>query len=346
MKTKPHIQKIIIGYVHIRIATEEDIPQIINLNLKEYSLKENEAYDHFELVQWWGTQDLLTWHMKLIKANQGEILVAVENGTVVGELDFVISPHQNRGHVIWLLVDRDFRKKGIAEALIEAMRKHVENTGIVHIWTEAEDERTEQLYAKNGTIADVLQNYWLDLNVDVEGPLEQYDFKFEDGELSALFKRENPYKVRAKAIHSNLPKEKYIEILSELKRVVGDYLTPEFDLHQLVDSIENPSSQFIWGETTPMEIAEYEFDEGIVVAIVTQYTRIYVDGEVGIEQLKTVIVDLIYLLFQRGFVSLDIQVLKSRQYEKMLADLGFMLLEEDPIYNIGLKKGGGFGEFP
>ncbi len=337
MKTKPHIQINIMDYVNIRVATEQDIPQIVSLNLREYNLAEDEALDYFEQVQWWGTQSLLRWHMGLIKANHGEILVALENGKIVGELDYVISPHQRRGHVIWLLVDRDFRKMGIAEALIEAMREQVKKAGISHIWTEAEDERTEQLYEKNGTVADQLQNFWLDLNFDIDEPLEQYDFKFEEGEISELSKRKVLYTSIAKKIHSNLPKEKYIELFSNLKRAIGDYLTPRFDMMQLIESIDNLASQFVWGETTPMEVAEYKFDEGTVMALVTQYTRIYIEDGIGTEQLKAVIKDLIYLLFQRKFVSMDIQILKSRQYEKMLTNLGFVLLEEDPIYDIGSK---------
>ncbi|RMG40470.1 MAG: GNAT family N-acetyltransferase, partial [Methanobacteriota archaeon] len=98
-------------------ASLEHIPNIVTLNLREYGIPENEALEHFTELQWWGNQELLKWHFSNLQKNGGGILLAIdETGNILGELDYVKSIQEGRYHIIWILVDKEARRKGIAKS--------------------------------------------------------------------------------------------------------------------------------------------------------------------------------------------------------------------------------------
>lgn len=302
------------------------------MNLKEYEVAAEDALEHFEQLQWWGHPDLLEWHLTNLKENGGGILLAFnEEGRMVGQLDYVKSTIERRYHIIWLLVDKDFRRKGIAKSLIMELQRIAKENGILRIWTEAEDERTEALYRRIGNVADVLENYWIDLNFDLEGDISGYELVFEEGELVDAIPE--PWKPRLPVKEISLD-QITPDFFQEYQRIIGDYLTPEFDFTQLVSSINSMASQFVWGETAPLMMVKYILENGSIVVILTQYVRAFQKGKASKEELHEVILDVIHRLAVKNFLAVDIQVLKGRGLGRVFEEAGFAKVEEDPVFEI------------
>ncbi len=311
-------------------ATIEHIPEIVDFNLREYEVAENKALDHFNELQWWGHNDLLKWHFANLERNGGGILLAVDKNSIIrGQLDYVRSIQEERLHIVWLLVDKGMRRQGIAKSLIAELQRKGKREGIGKIWTEAEDERTEELYRSLGRVKDHLENYWIDLNFDFEEDLNRYELVFHEGELVETLPRKTDLEVREFRGNS-----KNMKMFAEYERIIGDYLTPEFDLSQLTSSINTLAGQFVWGETTPLEIAEYRLSNGKVLAILTQYVRIFKKGEAKAEEIQEVITDVVHRLALKNYEAVDVQVLKSRGLGPILQKAGFAKVEEDPVFEI------------
>ncbi|RMG23483.1 MAG: GNAT family N-acetyltransferase [Methanobacteriota archaeon] len=248
-------------------------------------------------------------------------------------MDYVKSIQEGRYHIIWILVDKEARRKGIAKSLIYELQKRGKREGIGKIWTEAEDERTEELYQSLGGIVDHLENFWIDLNFDLDEDPNDHELLFEDGELVDVIPRK--ISIRGKEIRWN---NNTGEVFAGYKRIIGDYLTPEFDLSQLTTSVGTMAQDFVWGDTTPMEMVEYTLENGKILAILTQYVRVYQKGEVNNEEIMGIIKDVVHRLACKNYEAVDVQVLRSRKLGKTLLATGFAKVEEDPVFQINCHK--------
>jgi GNAT superfamily N-acetyltransferase len=111
----------------VRAATEQDIPRIVEL----YEELMGERYD-------------LTRHetgpvFAEISAMAGhELLVAEEDGAVVGTLVLVIVPNLSHGALPWaivenMIVDPKYRRRGIARMLMEYAVAKAKQAGCSHL---------------------------------------------------------------------------------------------------------------------------------------------------------------------------------------------------------------------
>ncbi len=319
--------------MEIQLATENDLPEIVKMNLREYGISEEEKAYRFEELQWWGDLSLLEWHYSILKESGGGIIVAKVDNEIVGQLDYTVSIEDERLHIVWLLVDKEYRGRGIARKLIAELRKIADKKGMSSIWAEAEDERTEKLYLSEGKITDYLENYWIDLNFDLDHEEMDNNLVFKEGELYEVLPKQ-PTKLNRTEVIDGTKERKITDLFKGRRRVLGDYLTKEFDLLQMIKSKSTVAQPFVWGETPMLQIVKYPLQDGEIVAILTQYVRVYASGQYTENELENVLKGIIHRIFQLQFLAIDIQVLKSKKLGDTLQQLGFLKIEEDPVFDL------------
>ncbi len=293
----------------IRDANISDINAIVKLNVDEYwdsrsKWEKSSKLERWELASWWGDPYLLKWHFTVLESSNGGILIAVENNKIVAELDFVVSPDIVNGnkikrlHIIWLLVHKNYRHQGIATNLINELRKKFN----LPIWVEAEDERSDNLYKREGFVIRTIHNWELN-----NALIDTFEFNI----ITRNFKY-----IRNKLLNDNW------------SVIIGNYYAPLFDVNQLIYSKD--VNTFIWGNSGVAPVIEYE-NSGII-AILTQYPRIYVKQP---KNLENIIKDISRRIFMIGFDSIYLQTYAENNIDSMLKKIGYKYYENnDPVYQL------------
>ncbi len=311
----------------IRRFQKKDLPELVSMNREAYGFTKSEPIEEiFEEVRWWGDESLFQWYFDQLNKSGGDILIAESEGRIIGQLDFVTE--EDTTYVIWLLVRVQYRGGGVAKSLLEHLIKTVDSQRIL---TEAEDEVTEHIYGKLAKNTRILQNWWLDLNF-IASIKESETLIFPEGEPKIIQRTPREYQIKL-GTFDQLESD-ILDVMRTGERIIGEYGLQIYDLNQLIGSIDTIAQPYIWGETTPFEILAINVSETQIVAIVTQYSRIYVSKTPSEELLKEFVSILVDLLYRRGFESVDLQVIKSNLTDTVLNQLGFTLIEEDPQYDL------------
>jgi len=105
--------------IHIRLATEEDIPKIIELydeltiTTSQVEQRRSPSLDHYKRV-----------FAEIRSDRRQELLVAEDQDEVVGTLVFLLAPNLSHNGTPWaflenLIVTEKHRRKGVARSLLE-----------------------------------------------------------------------------------------------------------------------------------------------------------------------------------------------------------------------------------
>ncbi len=303
----------------VRLGKREDLLSVLSLNVSEYYRDLSDWQDHtqrerWEVASWWGDIDLLNWHYRVLKSSNGGIIVACIGDKIVGELDYIISHDTDeaipikRYHIIWVLVNGDYRRKGIAHLMINYLKEISQG---LPIWVEAEDERTENLYNAIGNKKLILTN-WISKN----------NFNY----------------VNNLSIHCRINSIDYVNLLTLIKNgewrvLIGNYYAPEFDLNQLINAEEVQG--YIWGELPPADIIEYKLDNIHVIAVLTQYPRILVRSGYNLLDIVNILKDLLKRIHDMGFEEIYFQYYLDDRIEKIFNELELVSQgNKDTVYEL------------
>jgi len=282
------------------LASIDDVEELVQGNLLDYdsSVLMLHPLTRFPLTQWWGSPELFRWHLSLInKAGGGVLLARTQTGDIVGELEYI--PGDGHTHIFWLYVHPEYRRKGIARALLSELQVST----LDEIWVEPEDIRSERLYREFGSVIRILRNF---------------EIIFSDG-----------YDPPKSSLHPILTGD--LGSLKGKKRVIGQYNVSQFDLMQLQESIGSVAEFPIWGETLPPVVAHYQ--NGIS-ALITQYLRVYSNSNFEKSELEKVLQDCIRRIYTQGLAGVNFQIYDDEEMVSLLLKLGAEEQEEtmDPIY--------------
>ena len=160
--------------IQISSYQSSDFEQLLSLNLTEQeewwhvsaNLTKTEKatweqltpFERFAHGGWWSDPQTLKLHLKIMKQAQGKIYLARKKDKVIGEIELVFGSEIRekipilRGHIIWLYVHPNHRRKGIAKALIQHAKKEAAKLQAKCLLVEPEDEKSERMYATQGRI--------------------------------------------------------------------------------------------------------------------------------------------------------------------------------------------------
>jgi GNAT superfamily N-acetyltransferase len=305
--------------INVRLAKIDDLPSILLLNVSEYykELSIWQTHDQrkrWELASWWGDIDLLNWHFQVLKSSNGGILIAYIGEKIIGELDYVISQDFDQGtsikryHIIWVLVDNDYRRKGIAQLMINELRLISQG---IPIWVEAEDQRTEKLYNTLGQKKLILTN-WIVKN-----------------KLNYVTNPSIPYEINS---------INYVELMNFIQNgewmvLFGNYYAPEFDINQMIYAEE--VHEYIWGDLPPADIIEYKLENIHVIAVITQYPRVLVKSGYNIPGIVDILKEVLIRIHDVGFEEIYIQYYFDERIEKIFAELDLIPQgNKDTVYEL------------
>lgn len=304
--------------IEVRLCKMEDLSSILSLNVSEYYRDLNVWQNHtqrerWELTSWWGDIDLLNWHYQVLKSSNGGIIIASLGDKVIGELDYVTShdfdgdkPIQ-RYHIIWVIVDKNYRREGIAHTLISYLQNISQG---VPIWVEAEDDRTENLYNTVGQKKLLLTNWTSKNNMN-------------------NFQTSIPHKI------NSMNYENILNLIKngEWKVLIGNYYAPEFDINQLIRADE--VQEYIWGDLPPADIIEYKMESIHVIAVLTQYPRILVKSGYSLPDIVDILKDLLIRIHDIGFEEIYIQYYLDDRIEIILKELNLISQgNKDVVYEL------------
>lgn len=304
--------------IEVRLCKMEDLSSILSLNVSEYYRDLNVWQNHtqrerWELTSWWGDIDLLNWHYQVLKSSNGGIIIASLGDKVIGELDYVTShdfdgdkPFQ-RYHIIWVIVDKNYRREGIAHTLISYLQNISQG---VPIWVEAEDDRTENLYNTVGQKKLLLTNWTSKNNMN-------------------NFQTSIPHKI------NSMNYENILNLIKngEWKVLIGNYYAPEFDINQLIRADE--VQEYIWGDLPPADIIEYKMESIHVIAVLTQYPRILVKSGYSLPDIVDILKDLLIRIHDIGFEEIYIQYYLDDRIEIILKELNLISQgNKDVVYEL------------
>ena len=301
--------------MQIHLADLKDMSSIVRFNRKEYW--DLELYDlvsedaKFNLGVWWVEKNWLQWHFDILKKSNGGILLANIENEIVGELDFVISPNfvNNKPikhvHIIWLLVDKNSRKLGVATQLIEKLRVLYPQ---YEIWVDPEDSRSESLYRKYSQPF----SYYVNFEYTASNLISQ----------DSINKRNLSYEYLVQELNSY-----------SLKLQVGKYYAPLFDIMQLYHGEQ--VKELIWGDFEQPPIVEYSLNDSKLVCILTPSLRIFSYGEVSGENSLIIIKKLLMDLMLMGYTKFEAQLYREDDFVEIFKKLKFTQISDtDPIFNL------------
>lgn len=303
--------------VSIRVANETDLDLIIDLNRSEYRDGHSDwkifgVLANYEIAMWWGDKSLLQWHYSILKQTGGGILLLFVDDVLVGELDYCISSDQfsgkqiSRAHIIWLLVDSKWRGMGFAKRLINTLKGKLE----FDIWVEAEDERSIGLYESLGEKITTIVNY----------NSTNYIKKFlenEDVNIETITSSEHNYQQIANEFNDG-----------KLRILIGRYYAPHFDILQLTKP--DPHGIILGGMRRP-DIISYHKKHFRILALVTQYPRVYMRGEINRSSLKYILNDIFDRIALKNYESIELQFYNGDIDTSILMELGFVSISDDDI---------------
>ena len=103
---------------------------------------------------YWETPEVVCAQFDVLSAIDGQVLVALLDGRVVGHCEFIPTreprPYGYWGYLEALEVHRAFYRQGIGTALVQEAIRHCASLGCTRFGTSPEDERSEALYRKVG----------------------------------------------------------------------------------------------------------------------------------------------------------------------------------------------------
>lgn len=302
----------------IEKASIQDINELVKINKEEYwnDYDKIKSAELFELGKWWVIPDLLKWHKNIVNKCGGEILVVKYNDEIIAELDYVISPDHTtykfeRIHIVWLIVKRKYRSMGIAKMLINNLKNQFPK---FEIWVEAEDERSLGLYSTLGRKRRHINNWTLQLK-----KYENKDTITHDVNQLNLINYDNLMdSVKG----------------SKLYPVIGRYYAPIFDLEQLRSS--DQVHQYIWGSTEKAKIRPYQYKSLRIIAIQTQFLRIYVDDpNFSRNEFQYILGQIVKDIFEYGFHEIYAQSYSEDNIDISLKATGFTLDDDsDHVYTM------------
>ena len=141
--------------MHIRDMEESDIERIIEITnegwgeMTVYKLLE----DRYGVI---GTRDWRTRKVNDVRSfcqtNPSHVIVAVDNGTLLGYAAFSMNKEDSTGYVLNNAVDPSFRGKGIGTAMNRWIVDHFRNEGlrIACVSTLEHDVAAQRVYEKQG----------------------------------------------------------------------------------------------------------------------------------------------------------------------------------------------------
>ncbi len=298
----------------IREATSEDLEALLALNRAEYPGVDWDSLNRFErweIGMWWVDPELLQWHFDILRRCNGGILVIESNSHITAELDFCESWEElpnysgNRYHIIWLTTHPLHRRQGLSSQLVSELHRRTNHP----IWVEAEDSRTVGLYGKIGKENHFLSNWRVEINDITEYYL---DNRLEYTVIS----------------YEDLDQKK-----SDYFALIGRYYAPAFDLSQLRYS--DPIKELMWADTPSNILHHYRKNETEVIALMTQFPRIFVSKSYMREDLEAILASVCLQLFEMGFDSLEFQVYYHVDLISILSNLGFSeVIQKDPVYEL------------
>lgn len=151
--------------IEIRTATIDDLAAIFHLGEKVFTSQEfsnlYRTWDEYEVTH-------------LFNSETEYVLVAEADGRVVGfAMGTIIEKARsawNYGHLLWLGVDPDFARLGIASQLFDRFREIMETTGIrmLMVDTQADNTPAVKFFQRKG-FENPTEHVYLTLNLQKEG---------------------------------------------------------------------------------------------------------------------------------------------------------------------------------
>jgi len=120
--------------------------------------RENDAeYIEPVIQQWWRTDRRLERVQTIrnaLRKEGHEVMVAESEGKIVGVLHLVVHPDvmfaDQYSHIVFLLVDREHRRRGVGSRLVEKAMERAKQQGAAEIHVDTKEKEAEQLFRKKG----------------------------------------------------------------------------------------------------------------------------------------------------------------------------------------------------
>jgi ribosomal protein S18 acetylase RimI-like enzyme len=148
------------------VNLETDVEALVSLNCREVTEWHHHAKDGSrealstwkDLSTWerwrhggpWLDPSLLSLHLKILEEIGGTVLVARQNGEIIGELEVsydIGSPERRRAHIVWMVVDPAWQRKGIGTLLVKQGQKMASKMGCQLMTVSSEDQKSYSFYS-------------------------------------------------------------------------------------------------------------------------------------------------------------------------------------------------------
>jgi ribosomal protein S18 acetylase RimI-like enzyme len=151
--------------IEVRTATIDDLAAIFHLGEKVFTSQEfsnlYRTWDEYEVTH-------------LFNSEAEYVLVAEADGKVVGfAMGTIIEKARsawNYGHLLWLGVDPDYARRGIAGQLFDRFREIMEDTGIRMLMVDTQSDNTPavKFFQRKG-FENPTDHVYMTLNLQKEG---------------------------------------------------------------------------------------------------------------------------------------------------------------------------------
>ncbi len=147
------------------VNPETDIEALVSLNCREIAEWHHYTKDGTrgapstwkELSTWerwrhggpWLDFNLLSLHLRILEEAGGTVLVARQKGEIIGELEVVYdmgSPERGRAHIVWMVVDPAWQRKGVGTLLVKHARELATNLGCQYVTVSSQDQDSYSFY--------------------------------------------------------------------------------------------------------------------------------------------------------------------------------------------------------
>jgi ribosomal protein S18 acetylase RimI-like enzyme len=151
--------------IDVRVATIDDLGAIFHLGETVFT-----SQDFSNLYRTWDEYEVTS----LFNSETEHVLVAEADGKVVGfAMGTVIDKARsawNYGHLLWLGVDPDCARQGIAGQLFDRFREIMEEEGVrmLMVDTQADNDPAIRFFTGKG-FENPTEHVYLTLNLDKEG---------------------------------------------------------------------------------------------------------------------------------------------------------------------------------
>ncbi|MBZ4644392.1 MAG: acetyltransferase, family [Deferribacteraceae bacterium] len=124
--------------MNIRKITLKDLPQIHRLGEKVFTLK-----NYPNLYRVWDESEVAEFFVN----NRQSCFVAEDKGKVAGFiLSYVVQKkHIKYGYLVWLCVDEEYEKQGLASKLFDEFKEFMKNEGIRTVFVDVEKSNERAL---------------------------------------------------------------------------------------------------------------------------------------------------------------------------------------------------------